>query len=367
MTSVAFVLVSWTPDAAAGMERATAATATALTNAGHRAVIITAAVAEATAYGGAHVEPLTTLPVTFPCDDATLRGLIDEHATHVGAELRRHYHRHRVDIAVYVDALWGLGRLAPTGAPARRILAAHVVGHDTDLHAALDRAPHAVITPSAAVCDEATTRGYSTGRWQVVPNTLLIDHPPPPAQRRTELRRSGPIRVLARLSPVKGITGLLADVPTTWTRPIEVALGEAGFEDTTGEQHQLWQQCRATVDRIPNLTLRSGLPWWAVPAWLADASLVIVPSRRESFGLVALEAMSVGTPVIAHAVDNLPHLIGDGGHLVPIADGPACLWRAARALLDDPVRYEATSRAAYYRSRDYRPALVADQLLKVVS
>jgi len=107
--------------------------------------------------------------------------------------------------------------------------------------------------------------------------------------------------------------------------------------------------------------------WVDVPRWLGGAALVVVPSLRETFGLVALEAMAAGTPVIAYNVDNLSDLVGEGGIVVPVAEGPAGLWRAAQDLLKDPVAYETTSRAGYYRSRDYRPAHVADQLLKVVS
>jgi glycosyltransferase involved in cell wall biosynthesis len=109
------------------------------------------------------------------------------------------------------------------------------------------------------------------------------------------------------------------------------------------------------------------MPWREVHGWLGGAALVIVPSRAETFGLVALEAMAAGTPVVAYDVGNLPDLIADGGVIVAHDDGPAGLWRAARQLLHDPVRYGAKSRAAYYRSRDYWPAHIADQLLKVVS
>jgi glycosyltransferase involved in cell wall biosynthesis len=77
--------------------------------------------------------------------------------------------------------------------------------------------------------------------------------------------------------------------------------------------------------------------------------------------------MAAGTPVVAHDIDNLSTLIGDGGALVPCEDGADGLWRASRQLLADAVSYPRTSRAAYYRSRDYWPALVANQLLKVVS
>lgn len=51
-------------------------------------------------------------------------------------------------------------------------------------------------------------------------------------------------------------------------------------------------------------------------------------------------------------------------HVKPASTG---LWRAFRQVLADAISYTRTSRAAYYRSRDYWPALVANQLLKVVS
>jgi len=51
--------------------------------------------------------------------------------------------------------------------------------------------------------------------------------------------------------------------------------------------------------------------------------VAIVPSIAETFGLVALEAMSHGTPVITHDAGTLPRLIGDGGALVaPPATAP---------------------------------------------
>lgn len=103
--------------------------------------------------------------------------------------------------------------------------------------------------------------------------------------------------------------------------------------------------------------------------WVEQAGVVIVPSLKEIFGLVTLEAMSAGVPVMAHDVDHPPALIGAGeagGVLVPLGRGAAGLWEAARALLTDPVTYRARAQAAYYRARDFRPPTVAESCLKAV-
>ena len=55
-----------------------------------------------------------------------------------------------------------------------------------------------------------------------------------------------------------------------------------------------------------------------LPFYYAAADMVVMPSHYESFGLVALEAMAMGTPVIASKVGGLAHLVQDGetGYLV---------------------------------------------------
>lgn len=366
MTTVAFVLVSWRPDVPAGMERAIAAHASALVKGGHKAVIITADPDAPHTHRGATVAVLPALTGIFPCDDTTLRAAIDQNHRELHQHLTTIFAREGIDVAVYVDALWGLGRVMPDYEPTRNVLAAHVVGHDTDLRAALDRRPAAIIAPSATVLTQASARGYNTADWKVVPNTLLIEPVPQSRDTREHLRRNGPIRVLARLGPEKGVAALL-EPRDRHDRPVEIAMAEAPFEITAGSQQDLLQQCQALASSRPSVTIRPGLPWDDVLTWLGEASLIIVPSTAETFGLVALEALAAGTPVVAHEVGNLPDLIGGGGVLVPCQQGADGLWRAARRLLDDPVPYERTSRAAYYRSRDYWPALVANQLLKVVS
>ncbi|MGH3625302.1 MAG: glycosyltransferase family 4 protein, partial [Sciscionella sp.] len=350
--TVAFVLAPYTPDAPAGMERATTALAHGLRQLGHRALILTAA---SPSYLLRDELRLDWPRVGFPCGDNELRHAILADEREIDGELSEIYRDYHVDVAVHVDALWGLGRAAPPSR-VRTVLAMHVVGHDDDLQPALERA-NLVIAPSHTVLNHAHDRSYDTSCWRIVPNALLHHHTPPPADQRETLRRHGPIRILARLGPEKNVPALL-DAGRLVERPIEVIVAEAGFEDTDGAQAAELDRCRYSAAHLHQGTIDgTGLDWADVPPWLAHAAVVIVPSVHESFGLVALEAMSGGTPVAAFDVDNLPTLIGTGdqagGILVPRSQGEHGLWRAAEHLLDDPLRYAELSRAAYYRSRDY--------------
>src|SRR5207237_2798490 len=60
----------------------------------------------------------------------------------------------------------------------------------------------------------------------------------------------------------------------------------------------------------------------AVEEVIGCADLFILPSRNESFGLAALEALSAGVPVVATSAEGLPELIQSGrpGYLLTVAD-----------------------------------------------
>jgi len=63
-----------------------------------------------------------------------------------------------------------------------------------------------------------------------------------------------------------------------------------------------------------------------LPPFYQNADLVILPSRRESFGLVLAEAMAAGRPVVASRVGAIPEVVVDGstGLLIPPDDTTAC-------------------------------------------
>ena len=96
------------------------------------------------------------------------------------------------------------------------------------------------------------------------------------------------------------------------------------------------------------------------------ADAVWVPSRSESFGLVALEAAACGTPVVASAVGGLLSLVDHGstGYLVPDRD-PDTFARYTEGLLRDPHLAIAMGAAAAERGRRYTWSFAAARLRRL--
>jgi MMP alpha-(1->4)-mannosyltransferase len=86
--------------------------------------------------------------------------------------------------------------------------------------------------------------------------------------------------------------------------------------------------------------------------WYARATMAVIPSLYEGFGLPAGEAMACGVPVISTSGGALPEVIGDAGIVVPSADSSA-LAEAIRGLLDHPDRAKTLGQAGLKRVHQY--------------
>jgi D-inositol-3-phosphate glycosyltransferase len=100
--------------------------------------------------------------------------------------------------------------------------------------------------------------------------------------------------------------------------------------------------------------------------YYAAALAVIMPSDYESFGMVALEAMASGAPVIASQVGGLAFLVKDGesGFLIPVRE-PELLAQRLCHLLSAPAAFTHMRLAAVERAKQYTWSAIADRLISV--
>ncbi len=102
----------------------------------------------------------------------------------------------------------------------------------------------------------------------------------------------------------------------------------------------------------------------ALLPYYAAASALVMPSIYESFGMVALEAMATGTPVIASAVGGLTYLVKDGetGYLVPSREADALADRIVMLLTLPPESYMAMRTSAVACARHFTWTFIVDEL-----
>jgi glycosyltransferase involved in cell wall biosynthesis len=186
------------------------------------------------------------------------------------------------------------------------------------------REASAVVAHSRFVLEQLRRNGVD--RTAAVP--LFIE---PPAVAPTEPPSDGPVMFSGRVTPAKGIEVFLC------------AIAKAGATaEVCGDGWGL-PRARRLASRL-GIAERVSFRGWLPREGLSDpyrrSRLVVVPSLwPEPFGLVGIEAMAHGRPVIGTATGGIPEWLADGetGLLVPPGD-PDALAVAIEALLDDSRR-----------------------------
>jgi glycosyltransferase involved in cell wall biosynthesis len=175
---------------------------------------------------------------------------------------------------------------------------------------------------------------------------------PSPAPASPPAPRSGGHRlvVVGRLSAIKGqdiairATALVRQAGYDVTLTL-VGDGYPGYEDLVEGLHQL-----AADEGVSDVTVFTGFQ--DPTPYVADADVVLMPSRVESFGLVAVEALLLGRPVVATRIGGLPEVIRDGETGVLIEpDDPRALADAVIHLLAHPEQARAMGRAGLADAR----------------
>jgi glycosyltransferase involved in cell wall biosynthesis len=154
------------------------------------------------------------------------------------------------------------------------------------------------------------------------------------------------------LSRIKGQDVAIEAVHLLRERGVDVRLDLVGDVFPGYEYVQ-----RELEDRVRELGLEESVtfagyrddPW----SYLEHASVMLVPSRSETFGLAAVEAMATGHPVIASDIGGLREIVRDGrdGYLVPVDDATALGDAIERIVGDHALRDEMARAALDVRTR----------------
>lgn len=254
---------------------------------------------------------------------------------------------HRIDLAYSATSAMNLALLAaPTGVPrlvsehtppdafareAKWRLARHLAT------AALYRRAAAVVVPTTAIA-QAIHHPHVT----VIPNPVLADTPPlPPATHGRHLVTAG------RLVPAKGFDTLI-DAMALLPGATLTIHGDGPLRADLAR--------RIVAHGIQHRVTLAGHTADLAPA-LSAADLFVSSSRREGFGNVLIEAMALGTPVLATRAGGPETFLHDGinGFLAD-PDDAAALARTIAALLDDTPRRHAVRAAAHTTAAAYTVA-----------
>ena len=178
----------------------------------------------------------------------------------------------------------------------------------------------------------------------VPPGYTPLPTPPPPGTWAERFRLPGPfVLFVGRLAPNKGLLTLLEAFGSLAREDPQATLVLAGADGgmaATLDERTRTLGLEGRVRRLGHVE-DDGL----LAAGFRDARLFVLPSDYEAFGLVLLEAMAQGTPVIATTVGGIPEFVEDGkaGLLVPPAD-PVALSKALLHLWSDPAAARAMGR-----------------------
>jgi len=194
---------------------------------------------------------------------------------------------------------------------------------------------------------------------------LSIFTPRPQAEARARLGLDPARRfvlVVGRIEPLKGLDILIRAVGELQPR-ISVDLLVIGGDERAAAEIARLEAIAAEVGATAAVRFLGPKPHDTLADWYAAADVVAVPSFYESFGLVAVEAMACGTPVVASRVGGLASTVVDGrtGYLVPWRCPEPFAERIELLLRNEPLR-RALGAAGVERMRAYDWSEVASRV-----
>lgn len=214
--------------------------------------------------------------------------------------------------------------------------------------------------------------GADPSRIEIVPPG--VDHevftPGDRAAARVELGlgldAGGPVLLfVGRIQPLKGADVAVRTLAALSPHATLVIVGGPSGPNGPSEMRRV-KSLVAELGVADRVRFVPPQPHEDLPAFYRAADVCLVPSRSESFGLVALEAAACGTPVVAAAVGGLCTLVDEGvtGFLIEGRDPSAYAERVAH-LLDDRAVARRMGRSAAAAAQRYSWSITAARLRRL--
>ncbi len=214
------------------------------------------------------------------------------------------------------------------------------------------------------------------GKIAVIPAGVDTDHFYPrdkaEVRRRLGLPLDTPILLfVGRIERLKGIDTLLESAAvvsrTCAGRDLKVLIVGGGGQ-TPGENaeiRRIWQ-LHQDLNLDDQVEFVGSKPQEMLPLYYSAADITVMPSHYESFGMVAVESMASGTPVIASNVGGLSYTVKDGvtGYLVP-EENHFALAEQVHHLLKNPEVREQLGRQAAEHALQFSWSNIASQIIDV--
>ncbi len=183
--------------------------------------------------------------------------------------------------------------------------------------------------------------GVDLGLFNTLPRDTTRDYPTMPSRRV--------ILFVGRIQPIKGLDSLLRALAILIEKS-RIHLDDFCLLIIGGDLDNGGDSANGEMRKLRGLTSQLGLtamvkflgaqPQHVLPRFYSTAEICVLPSLYESFGMVALESMACGTPVIASKVGGLNDIIKDGetGYLVTEGNPTALAEKIDLLLQDDSLR-----------------------------
>ena len=222
--------------------------------------------------------------------------------------------------------------------------------------------------------------GADLGKEAIIPPGVDLQrfHPIPPDAAKEQVgipKQDKNIIFAGRIEPLKGIDTLLQAMALIQLRYPETArgvcvaiIGGDPWSDSPDAEMARLQELRLRLGIRDIVTFLGAKDQDTLPYYYAAAEMVVMPSHYESFGLVALEAMAMGAPVIASEVGGLAFLVRDGenGFHVPSRNPEALAERIYELLTNEGCR-QRLGRQAHAHAQQYDWSIIVQRMLKVYS